>query len=79
MLIDNCHFWKCVPCAPLIIPYSVTSDERVAGVVKWLNLPSSEKPYFIATYFDVVDSMGRILLVWHFGGAFQSNRHSSVA
>ena len=40
---------------------SVSMNERVAGIIQWINLPENERPSFVATYFDVVDSMGRIL------------------
>jgi len=37
---------------------AVNMSARIEGVTKWLNMPPEEKPYFITTYLDIVDSMG---------------------
>lgn len=42
------------------LPYDghVAADERVDQVLKWLDLPSAERPDFITLYFSAVDSAG---------------------
>ncbi len=37
---------------------SVTADERVDQVLKWLDLPAGERPDFLTLYFDAVDHAG---------------------
>ncbi|HET7663785.1 MAG TPA: ectonucleotide pyrophosphatase/phosphodiesterase [Rhodanobacteraceae bacterium] len=37
---------------------SVTADERVDQVLKWLDLPAAERPDFLTLYFDAVDHAG---------------------
>ncbi|HET8554461.1 MAG TPA: ectonucleotide pyrophosphatase/phosphodiesterase [Rhodanobacteraceae bacterium] len=37
---------------------SVTADERVNQVLKWLDLPAAERPDFLTLYFDAVDHAG---------------------
>jgi len=32
--------------------------ERIAGVIKWLQLPEEKRPHFITMYFDATDSKG---------------------
>lgn len=32
--------------------------ERIAGVIKWLQLPDEKRPHFITMYFDATDSKG---------------------
>lgn len=38
--------------------HNTPNKERLDQVVKWLQLPSEQKPQFITTYFSVVDSAG---------------------
>lgn len=37
---------------------SISSADRVAQVLEWLDLPAGERPDFITLYFDAVDSRG---------------------
>ena len=36
----------------------VTCDERVDGLLAWLDLPEAERPRFLTLYFDLVDTQG---------------------
>lgn len=38
--------------------YSKPYDERINGVLKWLQLPYNERPHFITLYFDATDTSG---------------------
>ena len=41
-----------------VFDQSVNSDARVGQVLKWLDLPTSERPRLITLYFDLVDTVG---------------------
>jgi len=38
--------------------YSKPYDERINGVLNWLQLPYNERPHFITLYFDATDTSG---------------------
>lgn len=48
-------------------------DERVNGVLEWLQLPHKKRPHFITLYFDATDSYG------HKYGAESPETDSSIA
>jgi ectonucleotide pyrophosphatase/phosphodiesterase family protein 5 len=38
--------------------YTRLYDERINGVIKWLELPYNKRPHFITLYFDATDTSG---------------------
>eukprot|EP00026_Physarum_polycephalum_P004248 Phypoly_transcript_04265.p1 GENE.Phypoly_transcript_04265~~Phypoly_transcript_04265.p1 ORF type:complete len:454 (+),score=51.76 Phypoly_transcript_04265:712-2073(+) len=38
--------------------YNTPMNDRVQGVIQWLDMPDAERPNFIALYMEVVDSAG---------------------
>ncbi|WP_286267614.1 ectonucleotide pyrophosphatase/phosphodiesterase [Thalassotalea atypica] len=37
---------------------AITSKERLNQIIRWLQMPTDTKPYFIASYFSLVDNAG---------------------
>ncbi len=47
-----------LPTYSLHFQQSMTNTDRVNNLLKWIDLPSDQRPHFMTLYFDTVDSAG---------------------